>query len=115
MYPEVDEFDILLSRLNWPSPLVREMAACEIARLLSDALIRETIFTRLIEWIRQQELESLVTIGLLPLIKAAEKDAQIKNWMKINDVTKNLPISSIIIEKLVLDLERILDQSPGVH
>jgi hypothetical protein len=109
--PEVDEFDILLSRLKWPSPLVRERAACEIARLLCDISIQETVYAKLIGWISQQELESLVAIGLLPLIKATEMDSQIKNWIQITDVTKKLPVSSIIIEKLILDLGRILDPS----
>jgi len=77
-YPDVDEYDILLSRLKWPSPLVRERAATEIARLLCDASVQETIFTKLTGWIQQQTLESLVAIGLLPLIKSAENDPHIK-------------------------------------
>jgi len=109
--PDVDEIDILLSRLKWPSPLVRERAACEIARLLSNTSIQETIFAKLIRWISQQKLDSLVAIGLLPLIKATETDSKIKTWIRITDITKNLPLSSIIIERLILDLERILGPS----
>ena len=109
-YPDVDEFDILLSRLKWPSPLVRERAAMEIARLLCDKSIREPVFMKLTEWIQQQTLESIVAVGLLPIIKSAEMDSQIKTWLKINTVTNCLPISSIIIDKLILDLSSILEQ-----
>jgi len=114
-YPDVDEFDILLSRLKWPSPLVRERAATEIARLLCDPSNREIIFTKLIEWIRQQPLESLVTIGLLPIIKAADDCPHIKDWLKIDTITKCLPVSSLIIEKLVADLSLILEQPFTIH
>jgi hypothetical protein len=114
-YPDVDEFDILLSRLKWPSPLVRERAATEIARLLCDTSIREPVFTKLIEWIQQQTLETLVAIGILPIIKAAETDPQFITWLKIDTLTNCLPVSSIIIDKLISDLSLILDQPFTIH
>lgn len=114
-YPDVDEFDILLSRLKWPSPFVRERTATEIARLLCDTSIREAIFTKLTDWIQQQTLETLVAIGLLPIIKAAETCPHTKIWLKIDTITNCLPVSSIIINKLISDLSSILDQPFTIH
>jgi hypothetical protein len=114
-YPDVDEFDILLSRLKWPSPLVRERAATEIARLLCDASVRETIFTKLTGWIQQQTLESLVLIGLLPLIKSAENDPHTKTWLGIDTILNCLPFSSILIDKLISELSLVLEQPCEIH
>jgi len=65
------EFSLLLSRLQWPSLLVRERAACAICGLLlgpDSALVLEA----LLKWMEKQTLESVVVLGLLPVYNAYE-------------------------------------------
>ncbi len=65
-----DEIDILLQRLTWASSLVREKAAVAIAHLLNVSSERELIFKRLLSWLNSWNIETIVAIGLLPIIKA---------------------------------------------
>ena len=65
-----DAIDFLLSRLTWPSVMVRERTATEVARLVVSSDEGDQIKTRLLEWIERQRLESVVAIGLLVLLRA---------------------------------------------
>jgi len=65
-----DAIDFLLSRLTWPSVMVRERAATEVARLMVSSDEGDQIKTRLLEWTERQHLESVAAIGLLVLIRA---------------------------------------------
>jgi len=64
--------ELLLSRLTWPSPMVRERTAIAVADLLvgPDSSV---VQASLLKWTREQTLESIVALGLLPICRA--KDA----------------------------------------
>lgn len=70
----MNEFDkdisFLLSRLTWPSGMVRERACVSIADLLLDPGNAKIIEISLLNWIKEQSLESTVSMGLLILLYA---------------------------------------------
>jgi len=105
----IDVVDILFQRLVWPSPLVRERAAIGIARILISSQNKEQIFERLLNWIKNQKLESVIAIGLLPILKAAERIDKAIKYISLQEVVNVLPITSIVIEKLIEELARLLD------
>jgi len=107
-HPEVDEFDILLQRLIWPSPSVRERAATAIAGLLNDGINKKWHYERLLEWIESQKLESIVAIGLLPILKALEKDNGLYTYINLDKIINIIPMSSIVIENLIKETARLL-------
>lgn len=63
---------VLLSRLKWPSPIVRERAGDAIAKLLLHPRWGAPVRSHLAQWIGDQSLESTAAIGLLPFLNAAE-------------------------------------------
>lgn len=67
----IDEFDILLIRLAWVNPVVRERAADGIAKILSSD-IDGTYHKKVLAWLSKQHVESIVINGLLVLLKALE-------------------------------------------
>lgn len=107
---DVDELDILLQRLVWPSPIVRERAATGVASLISSSQNREGVFERLLSWISNQRLESIVATGLLPLLKAAEKRDGTVDYLDTDRVAKAVPITSVVIERLLEGLARLLEK-----
>jgi|GEM_PF-1001155 len=68
--PIDSSIQMLFTQLVWPSALVRERASTAVANLLIDLQHSEIVVEYLLYWLSQQELESLVTIGLLSLFKA---------------------------------------------
>jgi hypothetical protein len=107
--PHVDQFDILLQRLFWPSPLVRERAACAIAELLNYGEVRQRLFDRYLTFLRDQKLESLIAVTLLPLIKALEKKDGLSTYVDLSAVLSAIPFSSIVIEILVYEISYLLN------
>lgn len=59
------ELFFLLSRLAWPSGMVRERACVAIADLLFDSRCAEITEKSLINWIKAQALESISSTGLI--------------------------------------------------
>ncbi|AEM79496.1 dsDNA nuclease domain-containing protein [Thermoanaerobacter wiegelii] len=114
MLPEIGVIDILLQRLTWPSPFVRERAATAIASLLIDSSNKIFIWDKLIEFISNQKLESLVAIGLLPLIKAASTRPEEMNYLDIDRLISALPLTSVVIDKLVNELATLLNKKVTV-
>ena len=55
---EIGVVDILLQRLTWPSPLVRERAATAIASLLVDSSNKSSVCDKVIACISHQQMES---------------------------------------------------------
>ncbi len=98
----IDQFDILVQRLTWPSPLVRESAACAIANLLNYDNEKEKFFDRHIEWLKELKLESIIAVALLPIIKALEKNDGLIDYVEPQKLLASIPFTSIVIEKLVL-------------
>src|SRR5258708_1982043 len=62
--------DLRFSRLLWPSALVREGAACEVARLLLDAALVGVVSARFLQWLASLRHESACGVALLPLLRA---------------------------------------------
>lgn len=105
---EIGVVDILLQRLTWPSPLVRERAATAIASLLVDSSNKSSVCDKVIEFISHQQMESLVAIGLLPLLKAASTRPEEMNFLDLERVVSALPLTSVIIDKLINELAQLL-------
>jgi len=108
--PEVPALDILFQRLMWPSPLVRERAASAIAELLNTHSNKEKVFSKLLGWISKQKLESVIAIGLLPVLKALEKRDKIFGDGDIKRLIESLPMTSIVIEKLIEEIAHLLNK-----
>lgn len=66
----------LISRLKWPSGMVRERACVAIADLLIDSEWSEIQKENLIDWVRKQSLESVAVIGLIPFLYAKAKSKE---------------------------------------
>jgi len=105
-FQEVDELDLLFQRLVWPSPLVRERAATAIGYLLANSPKKDEIYKRLLYWISNWKIESIIAIGLLPIIKAFQvcKMKSDVAFIKADDISKSIKISSVVIEKLILEI-----------
>jgi len=111
----IDVVDILFQRLLWPSHLVRERAATGIARMLISSQDKEQIFGRLLNWIKDQKLESVIAIGLLPILKAVERKDKAIKYISLEKVVNALPMTSIVIEKLIEELARLDTQINLTH
>lgn len=107
---QVDQFDVLLQRLTWPSPLVRERAACAIAELFNNDSEKEKLFDRFLKWLGTQKLESLIAVGLLPIIKALEKADGLYTYIDVEKLSNSIPITSVVIDKLVEEITFLLTQ-----
>jgi len=110
---EVTELDILLQRLLWPGPLVRERAATAIAELLYSSEQKENVFKKLLSWIQKQKMESAVAIGLLPLIKAfySTPDRTHLDYLILQDIVDSIPVNSEVISKLAEELASLTCQT----
>ncbi len=104
-YP-ADEVDLLFQRLVWPSALVRERAATAIGNLLTTSLEKEEIYKRLLRWISNWKVESIITIGLLSINKAFQvcKKKSDLSFIKIENIINSIQANSIIIEELLKEI-----------
>lgn len=107
---DVDTTDILIQRLIWPSPLIREKAATAIGNLLKKSPEKEIILERLLSWIKSQKLETTVAIGILPIFKAMEIRDEALDYINIDEIVQSLPMTSIVIEKLIENLSNLIEQ-----
>lgn len=103
----VEAFDMLLQRLIWPSPLVRERAATAVSDLLCDPSKGARYYDRLKTWIAGQKLETVIAIGLLPLVKALYTDVSQCDFVDVSELAQLLPVNSPVIEKLIEEIARI--------
>ncbi|MFC2009718.1 hypothetical protein ACFLT3_02185 [Chloroflexota bacterium] len=73
----MNNVDVLLSRLAWPSVLVRERAAVALAALVSrgDSLSKQ-VKNALMEWIEKQDLESMAAIGIIVFSRLADQNPE---------------------------------------
>ncbi len=108
----VNTLDILIQRLLWPSPLVRERASTVLAGLLLSAN-KESVFESLLTWIKNQRLETVTAIGLLPIFKAfsLNEDPNNLKYIDINVIAKAISANSEVIEKLFDELALITTQN----
>jgi len=116
--PLYDSLDLLLQRLSWPSPLVRERAASALAELLSKKETSVKAKERLLIWISKQKLESMIVYGLLPFAKFAASSSATAGLFTIPELTKSITITAITINALMdyiaahLNEEYIPETSP---
>jgi hypothetical protein len=105
-FQEVDELGLLLQRLVWPSPLVRERAATAIGDLLANSPKKEEIYTSLLGWISSWKIESIIAIGLLPIIKAFQvcQNKVDLAFIKVEDVINSIQASSVVVETLLSEI-----------
>ena len=105
-YQDIDEIDLLFQRLVWPSPLVRERSATAIGELLSNSARKEEIYKRLLTWIGKTSIESVIAVGLLPIIKAFQLSDNISDlsFIKISDITDSIRAHSSVIEYLLKEI-----------
>lgn len=109
--PNVDALGILLQRLTWPSPLVRERAATGLANLLRSAEHRELVLERLRVWVKSQQLESVMAMGLLPVLKAAEAVASATNLIDVESLANAMNTTSVVTDGLLERLATVLNES----
>ncbi len=104
-YP-ADEIDLLFQRLVWPSSLVRERAATAIGNLLANSSEKEEIYKRLLRWVNNWKVESIIAIGLLPINKAFQvcKKKSDLSFIKIEKIISSIQANSIIIEELLKEI-----------
>jgi hypothetical protein len=100
--PDLECVDLLLDRLGWPSPGVRERAATGLGLLLSSG---EVPVTKLLDWISKQELESKIVVGLLPIYKATSTGFKIEE----SGLLQSIKRFSLAIEKILKNI------SPGIE
>lgn len=96
--------DVLLTRMTWPSGMVRERACNSLAELLSDATDGGRTRDVLIRWIGERKLEAQAYLGLLPFVRAR----QIKPDLELVDtgVLRSVcPRPSILYEILLEELQ----------
>jgi len=104
-YP-IDEVDLLFQRLVWPSSLVRERAATAIGNLLANSSEKEDIYKRLLKWISNWKVESIIAMGLLPMNKVFQicKKKGDLSFIKIENIISSIQVNSIIIEELLKEI-----------
>jgi hypothetical protein len=70
----MNNIDVLISRLTWPSVLVRERAAVALADLISqEGTVGKQTQSAVIEWLGQQNLESAAILGILVFCRLADR------------------------------------------
>jgi len=104
---EPDLYEILFSRLLWPSPIVRERTASAMAELFLHEKYGEKTLQKLCNWLANQKLETTVILGLLPLLKAIRKD---KNKLKdrLLPVLSAIKVPSLLSSTLIKEIQNEL-------
>jgi archaellum biogenesis ATPase FlaH len=102
--PTPNLYDIFLSRLLWPSPVVKEKTASAITELLLNKECSEKTLQKLIEWLSKQKLETTVVLGLLPLLKAVRKNKKTFRD-KLNFILSSIKMPSLLSFALIKEIE----------
>ena len=90
-----DACDLLLAQLTWPSGMVRERACVAIADLLLDPRHGAETQAALLNWMREQTLESVMVHGLLALLRAKIQDSNFV-FPHVDDLVRNAQKPSIL-------------------
>ena len=89
---------LLVKRLEWPSGLVREQACRELSLLLQDNG-QAQVQMELLRWIKEQRLDSLAQLGLLPFLLLKKRCA---NFSITQPIERDYPCSIAFTEMLSL-------------
>ncbi|MCE5265184.1 MAG: hypothetical protein LLG97_16830 [Deltaproteobacteria bacterium] len=90
--------------------MVRERAAYAVAELLNCGEDRQRLFDRYLAFLKDQKLESLIAVALLPVIKALERKDGLSTYVDLSAVLSAIPFSSIVIEILAHEISYLLNQ-----
>jgi len=104
---EPDLYEILFSRLLWPSPIVRERAASAIAELLLHKKYGKETLQKLCNWLENQKLETTIILGLLPLLKAIRKNRN-KLKDKLLSILSVIKVPSLLSSTLIKEIQNEL-------
>jgi hypothetical protein len=108
---DVSVTEVLLQRLLWPSPLIRERAATGIAGLLASPSTQIETASALKRWIDQHQLESEVVLALLPVWLCCQSSPQALTEHLLQEIVDTIVIRSLSIELLVLEINRVTGHS----
>lgn len=110
---EITIIDILLQRLLWSSPLVRERASTAVAQLIYKGTDKVKVLEKLLVWIKSQRMETTVAIGLVTLIKVfyLNKDRTDLSHVDFEKIIESVPINSEVIKKLVEEICLLMEKS----
>ncbi len=105
--------DLLTDRLRWPAALVRERAASQLGKLISEG--DQTAASALVSWISDQNLESLAAVGVLPFLYASERNSLDQDTIDsiVSACEAKSPLSDIYISHLSSAYKSIPE--PGRH
>ncbi|GEM_PF-6012476 len=106
----LDSLDVLLSRLIWPSPLVRERAATALSILLSHKVVSDKVFQRLSDLNAKINLESINVLTLLPIVKSTRRDGK-NSPLSYELIKKSIVKPSINSEFILKEIARSMDES----
>jgi|GEM_PF-689949 len=96
-----DEFDILLQRLTWVNPIVRERSALGLSRVMQQD-DNGFYHKKLLEWFSNQKLESIVTYGLIVILESLE-NSKSASYKRLNPkvLRESISVYSTTIEILL--------------
>ncbi len=97
-----NDISLLLSRLTWPSGMVRERACVAIAELLLNPERAEPGRKQLLSWIEGEALESVAAIGLLVFLRAKMKNTSVTPTLQ--ELSSALDRKSILSQVLLDEL-----------
>ncbi|MEK6570245.1 MAG: hypothetical protein AABZ61_02680, partial [Bacteroidota bacterium] len=104
---KLDNWDVLLSRLQWPSAIVKERTASELCDLLLSPVTSECTFNRICAWLRDARLESLVIVGLMPVAKAVRRNP-IGVALNFEELNKAVTRASLASDLLMAEIAKNL-------
>ena len=106
-HADVDQLDLLIQRLIWPSALVKERAATGLAGLLLEQIENKEAYLRLLAWITVQKLETNIAVGILPFLKAIEINGAPVAHIKLDEIVESVPFASEVILALIKEFARL--------
>lgn len=98
-----DALGLLFAQLTWPSGMVRERACVAIADLLLYPQHSAETQTALLDWMREQTLESVMVHGLLALLRAKIQDSNFV-FPHVDDLVRNAQKPSILSWMLIKEM-----------
>lgn len=106
-HTEVDQLDLLIQRLIWPSALVQERAATGLAHLILEQVEKKEAYSRLLHWISGQKLETNIAVGFLPFMQAMQINTAPVTHINLAEIIGSIPFGSEVICALIKEFARL--------